>query len=148
MNAEYTNSMSIQFMIFIVLLITFNLIIFSLIEKFPFGSYQRSETYGRLIPRARDRDEIVNEDEDNAKDDKNSVDAIQKIDTDLDSGNYKWNGNINFPYGGFIYERSYPVYAAPNVCEPDTPYYSTLEGKCIAIDNAPAAYETINSMIL
>ena len=131
--------MHTQFCIFIVLLITFNLIVFGLIEKFPFGSYQRSETYGRLIPRERDRDEIVNEDEDNVKNDKNSVDAIQHIDTDLDTGNYKWNGNINFPYGGFSYERTYPVYPAPNICDSSTPYYSTLEGKCIDINNSPSA---------
>jgi hypothetical protein len=93
------------------------------------GSYSRSNTYGRIIPRSRDRDEP----EDNSKNDVNSIDEIQQIDTNLDTGNYQWNGNINFPYGGFIYKRTYPVYPAPNICSPDAPYYSTLEGKCIDV---------------
>jgi len=153
MNTESTSGMNSQFLIFICLLIGFNLILFSFIEKFPYGSYQRSETYGRLIPRSRDRDEIKDENNENnktkddakddakddEKNDKNSVDAIQHIDTDLDTGNYKWNGNINFPYGGFTYDRTYPVYPAPNICDSSTPYYSTLEGKCIEINNSPSA---------
>jgi hypothetical protein len=141
MNTESICGLNTQFIIFIVLLIVFNLIVFSMIETFPFGSYTRSNTYGRLIPRNRDRDEIVDNNvtyEKDLKDDANNVDAIQYIDTDLDAGSYKWNGNINFPYGGFIYERSYPVYPAPNICNKDTPYWSTLEGKCVSIENTPS----------
>jgi hypothetical protein len=149
MNTESNNGLNTQFLIFIAILIVFNLFLFSMIEYFPFGSYTRSNKYGRLIPRDRDRDEIVDNnltDEKDLKNDVNSVDAIQQINTDLDAGKYservyassgyKWNGNINFPYGGFTYERSYPVYPAPNICNKDKPYWSTLEGKCIAIDNA------------
>ena len=139
MNTESIYGLNTQFLIFITILVISNLIIFSMIEKFPFGSYTRSNEYGRLIPRDRDRDEIVDNnvtDEKDLKNDVNSVDAIQHIDTDLDAGSYKWNGNINFPYGGFTYERSYPVYPAPNICNKDKPYWSTLEGKCVAIDNS------------
>jgi len=131
--------MNTQFIIFITLLVIFNLLIFSLIETFPFGSYSRSNEYGRLIPRNRDRDEIIDNnvtDEKDLKNDINSVDAIQHINTDLDTGNFKWNGNINFPYGGFTYERSYPVYPSPNICNKDTPYWSTLEDKCVSIDDS------------
>jgi hypothetical protein len=141
MNTESNNGLNTQFVIFITALILFNLIIFSMIENFPFGSYTRSNEYGRLIPRDRDRDEIVDNnmtDEKDLKNDVNSVDAIQHIDTNLDSGKYKWNGNINFPYGGFIYERTYPVYPAPNICNKDKPYWSTLEGKCIEINSTPS----------
>jgi hypothetical protein len=138
MNTESSNGLNIQFLIFIAVLIIFNLVLFSMIENFPFGSYSRSNEYGRLIPRDRDRDEIVDNnvtDEKDLKNDVNSVDAIQQINTDLDAGKYKWNGNINFPYGGFTYQRSYPVYPAPNICNKDKPYWSTLEGQCITINN-------------
>jgi hypothetical protein len=136
-----------SFLIFISLLITFNVIMFYFInitnfENFPYGSYQRSKTYGRVIPRSRDRDEpeINNSELSNKSDETNDINEIQKIDTDLDTGNYKWNGNINFPYGSFTYERTYPVYPAPNICDEKNPYYSTLEGKCIDInqENTPS----------
>jgi hypothetical protein len=134
MNTNTTFGLNTQFLIFISLLISFNIIMFYIInrtnlENFPFGSYSRSNTYGRTTPRSRDRDEP----EDNLGTNVNSVDEIQQIDTNLDTGNYKWNGNINFPYGGFTYDRTYPVYPAPNICNPEKPYYSTLEGKCISV---------------
>lgn len=149
MNIESSNGLNIQFLIFISVLIVFNLLLFSMIEYFPFGSYTRSNEYGRLIPRDRDRDEIVDNnvtDEKDLKNDINNVDAIQQIDTDLDAGKYKWHGNINFPYGGFTYERSYPVYPAPNICNKDKPYWSTLEGKCVAIDNSTPSLSPSNNM--
>jgi len=149
MNTESNNGLNLQFVIFITVIIVFNLIIFSMIEYFPFGSYTRSNEYGRLIPRDRDRDDIVDNnitDEKDLKNDINNVNAIQQIDTDLDTGNYKWNGNINFPYGGFTYERSYPVYPAPNICDKDKPYWSTLEGKCVTIDNSTPSLSPSNNM--
>jgi len=150
MNTNTVFGLNTQFLIFITLLISFNVIMFYIIncsdlENFPFGSYSRNPTYGRVIPRSRDRDQpIINsvidtEIDPEIKSDVNNVTEIQQIDTDLDTGNYKWNGNINFPYVGFTYERTYPVYPAPNICNSDAPYYSTLEGKCI--DVSPAELE-------
>jgi hypothetical protein len=149
MNKDTICGVNSQFFIFITLLISFNIIMFYIInksyEKFPYGSYQRNQTYGRISPRSRDRDspeENLSEEND-VKNDQNSVNAIQHIDTDLDSENYKWNGNINFPYGGFVYERTYPVYPAPNICDTTTPYWSTLEGKCIDINQEEQKQDNI-----
>ena len=140
MNQDTICGVNRQFFIFISLLILFNVVMFYIIntsyEKFPFGTYQRTQTYGRVKPRSRDRDspeENISEEND-IKNDQNSINTIQKIETNLDSENYKWDGNINFPYGGFVYERTYPVYPAPNICDVSTPYWSTLEGKCIDIN--------------
>jgi len=144
--------MNNQFLIFISLLIIFNILIFTIIENYPYGSYARSNTLGRLIPKQTDRDTNpkfhIQTEEEEEKDDENNVNNVQLIDTgDTYSGNYSWDSKYNFPYGGYIYDKAYPVYPAPNICPPELPFYSTLEGKCIAI-NTPIAPETPSTDII
>jgi len=103
-------------------------------EKYPEAGYVRTNTMGKLLPRARDRDtkpiiDKISEDNRN-----NGVEEVQHINLDETSGNYVWNSYLNFPYGGFIYNSSYPVYLASNICPPEKPYYDTMSGKCIYVD--------------
>ena len=47
---------------------------------------------------------------------------------------FVWNSYLNFPYGGYIYNSSYPVYLASNICPPEKPYYNSVDGQCIYVD--------------
>ena len=103
-------------------------------EKYPEAGYVRTNTMGKLLPRARDRDTKPITDkipEDNRD---NGVEEVQHINLDETSGNYVWNSYLNFPYGGFIYNSSYPVYLASNICPPEKPYYDTMSGICVYVD--------------
>lgn len=102
-------------------------------ETFPYGSYTRSNTMGRLLPRARDRDTNPAIQVNKENQDENDPE-MQHIYLDETSGNYIWNSYLNFPYGGYIYNSSYPVYLAKDICPEDKPYYNTLNGQCIFID--------------
>jgi len=108
-------------------------------EHFPYGSYVQDELTGRLLPRARDRD--TNDKyhlENNKKMNRDEYEKLNHIVTDSDTGNYIWDSTHHFPYGGFIYDKSYPVYLAKNICPEDKPYYNTLDGTCISVNlNTP-----------
>jgi hypothetical protein len=114
------------FYILIGTLLFFSIISHNYYEKYPEAGYIRNNEMGKLLPRARDRDTKVS----NAIRDDN----IQHINLDETSGNYVWNSYLNFPYGGFIYNSSYPVYLAADICPQEKPYYDTMSGKCIFVD--------------
>jgi len=108
------------------------IVIYTYSEDYPNGSYVRSNTMGRLLPRARDRDTslafpLTGNDENNDKE-------VQHILLDEESGKYVWNPYLNFPNGAYVYNSSYPVYLAKDICPDDKPYYSTIDGKCIFVD--------------
>jgi hypothetical protein len=131
--------------IFVVILII-GILYFSM-ENFPYGSYVQDSLSGRLLPRARDRDTNAKYhlDQNKNKDNKLNRDEYEKLNhiiTDSDTGNYTWDPLHHFPYGGYIYDKSYPVYLAKNICPDDKPYYNTIDGTCIQVNfNTPA---TIN----
>jgi hypothetical protein len=114
-------------------------------EHFPYGSYVQDSLTGRLLPRARDRDTNakyhMNKKEDGTESNTNinrdEYERLNHIITDSDTGNYIWDSLHHFPYGGFIYDKSYPVYLAKNICPDDKPYYNTLDGTCISV-NTPS----------
>ena len=118
------------------------IIIFNSFENFPYGSYTKSETLGRLLPRSRDRDTDtkyhLNTEENNIENEEKNDAEVNHIqlnyDESINSNNYIWDSTNHFPYGGYIYDRSYPVYLAKNICPPETPYYNTINGLCIAVD--------------
>jgi hypothetical protein len=92
---------------------------------------------GRLLPRSRDRDnnpkfELSNKND--RKDESNNDIEVQHIKLDEESGNYMWNPYLNFPNGAYVYNSTYPVYLAKDICPEDKPYYSTIDGKCIFVD--------------
>jgi len=111
-------------------------------ERFPYGNYTRSETLGRLLPRSRDRDTDkkyhLNTEENNIDNEEKNDKEVSHIkldhDESVESNNYIWDNTNHFPYGGYIYDRSYPVYLAKNICPPETPYYNTINGTCVAVD--------------
>jgi hypothetical protein len=115
-------------------------------ELYPAAGYVRSETMGKLLPRARDRDTnpaFQLSGKNNRDHDESNDREVQHINLDETSGNYVWNSYLNFPYGGYIYNSSYPVYLASNICPPEKPYYNTIDGQCIFVDinivkNAPS----------
>ncbi len=127
-------------------------------ENFPYGNYVRTTTMGRTLPRVRDRDNIIynangesneTENEDkylNENDEQNNLanqnDLIQKIETENPT-QYIWDGSYNFPYGGYYYDKSYPVYLAKEICPPEKPFYSTLDGKCTNITLTDGPLSTI-----
>jgi hypothetical protein len=118
-------------------LLFFAILTHSYSEKYPEAGYVRNNGMGKLFPRARDRDTglaMQPSEENNLKKDDNGVREIQHINLDETSGNYVWNSYLNFPYGGYIYNSSYPVYLASNICPPEKPYYDTMSGKCIYVD--------------
>jgi hypothetical protein len=126
------------FIILLGFLIIFTIISHIYYEKFPEAGYVRNNTMGKLLPRARDRDTGLSFQPSNENDltekNENEVDQIQHINLDETSGNYVWNSYLNFPYGGYIYNNSYPVYLASDICPSEKPYYDTMSGKCIYID--------------
>ena len=106
-------------------------------EKYPNGSYVRSNTMGQLLPRSRDRDTnpaFQLSGKNDRPDDENNDKEVQHIKLDEDTGNYAWNSYLDFPYGGYIYNSSYPVYIAKGICPDDKPYYNTIDGQCIYVD--------------
>ena len=118
-------------------LLFFAILTHSYQEKYPEAGYVRNNGMGKLLPRARDRDTglaIQPSEENELKKDDNGVRELQHIKLDETSGNYIWNSYLNFPYGGYIYNSSYPVYLASNICPPEKPYYDTMSGKCIYVD--------------
>jgi len=142
------NKNQIIIFIFIILIL---LVIYKSYERFPYGNYTRSNTLGRLLPRSRDRDTDkkyhLDTEENNIDNEENNDKEVNHIKLDNDesvgSNNYIWDTN-HFPYGGYIYNRSYPVYLAKNICPPETPYYNTINGTCIAVDtpNTPISTPT------
>lgn len=102
-------------------------------ENYPKAGYIRTDTMGKLLPRARDRDTGLLFQPSNQSD-LEKTDKIQHINLDETSGNYVWNSYLNFPYGGYIYNSSYPVYLASDICPPEKPYYDTMSGVCIYVD--------------
>jgi hypothetical protein len=113
-------------------LVLITIMLHQYIETYPNGSYVRSNTIGKLLPRARDRDSNPVSQLNGTS---NSDDAaVQHIKLDEISGNYEWNTYLNFPYGGFVYNSSYPVYSAKGICPDDKPYYNTIDGLCINVD--------------
>jgi len=116
------------FIIFIGTILIISLSSYFLMETFPYGNYVRSETMGRTLPRERDRDVAVNNNLNN--------DQVEYIATEADASNYIFDNSLHFPYGGFIYDRSYPVYLAKNLCPDDAPYWNTLDGTCIAVSSS------------
>ena len=126
-----------NFLIFICILLFFTIYIHNYYENYPAAGYVRSNTMGRLLPRARDRDtdpKFQLSGKNNRSDDESNDKEVQHIKLDETSGNYVWNSYLNFPYGGYIYNSSYPVYLASNICPPEKPYYSTVDGQCLYID--------------
>jgi len=109
-------------------------------EHFPYGSYVQDKLTGRLLPRARDRDTndkyhmSKKEDGTESNISRDEYEKLNHIITDSDTGNYIWDTAHHFPYGGFIYDKSYPVYLARNICPEDKPYYNTLDGTCISVN--------------
>ena len=127
------------FIIFIVTILIISLGSYFLMETFPYGNYVRSETMGRLLPRERDRDSAVYNNlngKNNREDDENNDQEVKYIATEADASNYIFDKSLHFPYGGFIYDRSYPVYLAKNLCPDDAPYWNTLDGTCIAVNSS------------
>lgn len=120
-----------NFFIFLAVLLIVTLTIHTYCEYYPNGSYVRSNTMGRLLPRSRDRDTNpayqMNNNESNDSE-------VQHILLDEDTGNYVWNPNLNFPNGAYVYNNSYPVYLAKGICPEDKPFYSTIDGQCIYVD--------------
>jgi hypothetical protein len=127
-----------HFIIFIATILIFTLSSYFFIETFPYGNYVRSETMGRLLPRERDRDiaiyNYLNGNNDRKDDESNDKEVVY-IATEADASNYIFDDSQHFPYGGFIYNRSYPVYLAKNLCPDDAPYWNTLDGTCIAVNS-------------
>jgi len=126
-----------NFFIFLSILIFFTIMCHKYYENYPDGSYVRSNTMGRLLPRSRDRDTNpkFNLNGQNNRDQQDANDKeVQHIKLDEDTGNYVWNSYLNFPYGGYIYNSSYPVYIAKGICPDDKPYYNTIDGQCIYVD--------------
>jgi len=125
------------FTIFIFTLLFLTVAAHTYYENYPEAGYVRSNTLGRLLPRARDRDTDpkfqLSGKNDRSNDEENDKE-VQHINLDETSGNYVWNSYLNFPYGGYIYNSSYPVYLASNICPPEKPYYNTVDGQCIYID--------------
>jgi hypothetical protein len=119
------------FLLLLTLLLLFTIISHSYYEKYPEAGYVRTNTMGKLLPRERDRDTGLSYQP--PKDD-NGGDEIKHINLDETSGNYVWNSYLNYPYGGYIYNSSYPVYLAADICPKEKPYYDTMSGKCIFID--------------
>jgi hypothetical protein len=125
------------FYILVGILVVTNIILHRYIEKYPELGYVRTNTMGRLLPRPRDRDN-------NPKLNKEKLDSnnilesnnieVQHIKLDEESGNYMWNPYLNFPNGAYVYNSTYPVYLAKDICPEDKPYYSTIDGKCIFVD--------------
>jgi hypothetical protein len=117
------------FCILLGFLLIFSIISHTYYEKYPEAGYVRNSGMGKLLPRARDRDTgLAYSKEDNG------ASEIQHINLDETSGNYVWNSYLNYPYGGYIYNSSYPVYLAADICPSDKPYYDTMSGKCIYVD--------------
>lgn len=121
------------FIIFIGTILIISLGSYFLMETFPYGNYVRSETMGRQLPRERDRDTAVNN---NLNEENENNDQVRYIATEADASNYIFDSSLHFPYGGFIYDRSYPVYLAKNLCPDDAPYWNTLDGTCIAVSSS------------
>jgi hypothetical protein len=128
-----------NFIILLGFLLIFSLSSYFFIETFPYGNYVRSETMGRLLPRERDRDVAIynylNRNNDR-KDDEDNDKEIVYIATEADASDYIFDESLHFPYGGFIYDRSYPVYLAKNLCPDDAPYWNTLDGTGIAVSSS------------
>jgi len=122
-----------NFFIFLGIMAIITTILHTYYESYPNGSYVRSNTMGRLLPRARDRDsEPVFSLE--KKQEQESEPEVQHIKLDEESGKYLWNPYLNFPNGAYVYNSSYPVYLAKDICPEDKPYYSTIDGQCIFVD--------------
>ena len=119
------------FLLLLALLLLLTIISHSYYEKYPAAGYVRTNTMGKLLPRERDRDTGLSFQP--SKDD-NGDGEIQHINLDETSGNYIWNSYLNYPYGGYIYNSSYPVYLASDICPSEKPYYDTMSGKCIFVD--------------
>jgi hypothetical protein len=106
-------------------------------EYYPSAGYVRSNTMGRLLPRARDRDTNpafqLNGENDRSQQESNDTE-VQHIVLDEESGNYVWNPYLNFPNGAYVYNSSYPVYMAKGICPDDKPFYNTIDGQCIFVD--------------
>jgi hypothetical protein len=119
-----------HFFLLLLILLLLTIISHTYYEKYPEAGYVRSNTMGKLLPRARDRDTGLSF---QPSKDNNNIE-IQHINLDETSGNYVWNSYLNYPYGGYIYNNSYPVYLAANICPDDKPYYDTMSGKCIFIN--------------
>jgi hypothetical protein len=67
------------------------------------------------------------------------------------NGNYIFDASNHLPYGGFIYDRSYPVYLAKQVCPEDAPYYDTMNGLCVPVNSTPSntiTDESINQELI
>ena len=105
-------------------------------ENYPYGNYVRSNTMGKLLPRARDRDSnpLYLNGANSRSDEEANDTEVQHIKLDEDTGNYVWNSYLDFPFGGYIYNSSYPVYIAKGICPDDKPYYNTINGQCIYVD--------------
>lgn len=125
---------------FYILLATLLIVIISYkqyTENYPYGSYVRSNTMGKLLPRARDRDtdpKFQLSGKNDRSDDESNDKEVQHILLDEESGNYVWNPYLNFPNGAYVYNSSYPVYLAKEICPEDKPFYNTVDGKCIFVD--------------
>lgn len=116
-------------------LLFFTILSHTYYEKYPEAGYVRNNTMGKLLPRARDRDTGLSfQPRPDIPKDNNGVSEIQHINLDETSGNYVWNSYLNFPYGGYIYNNSYPVYLAADICPQEKPYYDTMNGKCVFVD--------------
>jgi hypothetical protein len=125
------------FIILLSVLIYILIVLHTYSENYPFGSYVRTNTMGKLLPRSRDRDTNpafqLNGQNDRAQQEENDKE-VQHIKLDEESGNYMWNPYQNFPNGAYVYNSSYPVYLAKGICPEDKPYYNTIDGQCIYVD--------------
>jgi hypothetical protein len=101
------------------------------LEPFAYANYKRDKFAGRLSPKKGTTYPIST----SKKISMDDHEKIHHIPTDnLRKKNYTWDSEHHFPYGGFIYDRSYPIYLANNICPEDAPYYNTIDGTCIQID--------------
>ena len=82
------------FLILLGILIFFAIVSHIYYETYPEAGYVRSDTMGKLLPRARDRDTGLSYQPSNND---NKSDNIQHINLDETSGNYVWKSYLNFP---------------------------------------------------
>ena len=120
------------FYILLGFLVFFTVMSHTYYEKYPEAGYVRNDGMGKLLPRARDRDTGLAMQPSNKNNE--GASEIQHINLDETSGNYVWKSYLNYPYGGYLYNNSYPVYLAADICPPEKPYYDTMSGKCIYVD--------------
>jgi hypothetical protein len=101
------------------------------VEPFAYANYKRNNFAGRLLPKKPNNYPIST----SKKIKMDDYVKLHHIPTDnLHNKHYKWDSEHHFPYGGFIYDRSYPIYLASNICPEDAPYYNTIDGTCIQVD--------------